>query len=558
MPRLALLMLSAAAVVIVAGCGGGGGGSSPPPTPAALTLTGVAATGSALSGATVDARCRGGSTGSAVAAANGSYRIDLGSGSLPCVLRATSAGGGATVLYSLAHGSGTAHITPASHLIVASLAGTDPALYYASFNDAAADALTTARVQAAHAAVVSVLTQGGVDFSTFGNLLTASLVAASGGNAGNAFDQALDALTARLTARGLTLTNFTDAVVRASSANVTATSNTASLPPQSLLQPASPSCEALRSGPYRLVMPVQDAPVGQYSTEILQIDAVAGTVLNGAGDTGTFTSAGTPCLFTSENGQFAVSSAGVLVLRSEETPDSVRLGLAFPEQLHSLADLAGSYQSIGMERVENADTYQVESLIADVNTAGQMSNLSYCENVDPCITQPGVTLELTAHSGGGFTLANPGDAGDRLFAYRAGNGDLMLVDLAGNGSFGVWTPRRAAGTVSVGVRQLFWGLWTNLSLLSTAAVSTSDFTVTASDATGWTRVAASDGHSETITTNSPRNGWVSRPEGYAPIAGGGTVLVRGFNGLVLRGMGMSALHLPTLGGGAYFFSVTQP
>ena len=30
-----------------------------------------------------------------------------------------------------------------------------------------------------------------------------------------------------------------------------------------------------------------------------------------------------------------------------------------------------------------------------------------------------------------------------MFAYRTGGGDLMLVDLSGNGSFSLWTPQRS-------------------------------------------------------------------------------------------------------------------
>lgn len=550
MSRLASLMLSVAAVATLAACGGGG---SDAPAPAPAALNGVAAVGRALAGATVEARCRGGFTGTATASANGSYSIPFTSGSLPCVLRATS---GATVLHSLARGSNTAHITPVSQLVVAHLAGVSPAGYYGSFNDTVADGLTAARVDAAHASVVNTLRSGGVDFSAFGNLMTATLVAANGANAGNAYDQALDALAQRMTARGLTLAALTDAVLRGSPANTVQTVNTPSLPPQSLLQPAAPSCNALRSGAYRLVIPKQGTIAGQFSTEIIRVDAVAGTILNADGDTGTFAPAAAGnCLFTTANGQFAVSPAGVVVLRSQE--DGVmRLGVAFPEQAHALADLAGSWQSLGVD--EDTNGFSTDSLAANVSAAGGITATSYCADVVTCqvlAAHPPVTFSVNA--AGGFTLTDTTGWTERFFAYRSGNGDLMLVELMHTGGFALWTPQRATGPVALGARLSSWGAWMGPDLQSNTPFSWTDYTTTASDATSWTRVSASDGHSETLTANSPRAGWVTRPETVASLPGGGTVTVRGFNGLVVRGMGLTALSMPTLGGGAFFLSVNQ-
>ncbi|HET7792224.1 MAG TPA: hypothetical protein VFL64_02460 [Rhizobacter sp.] len=557
MSRLASLMLSVASLATLAACGGGGGSDSPPPPAPGVSLSGVAATGAALAGATVEAKCRGGSTGSATAAANGSYSIALSTGSLPCMLRATS---GATVLHSVAQGGGTAHLTPATQLIVASIAGTTPAAYYGAFNDAAADALTPARVQAAHANIVSVLTQGGVNASTVGNLLNGTLVAAVGGTAGNAYDQALDALALRLTARGLSLATLTDQVVRASPANTTQTTNTASLPPQALLQPASATCSALRSGTYRVIVP-QLANAGEYSTGTGTFNATTGVFTDEDGPN-QFTPTGTPCSFTTANGaELVVSQAGVVAIRTMEAGGVRRLGIAFPEQVHAVADLAGAWQSIGFERADNG-TYYADSSSASLSAAGALTNLSYCENITTCQAISGLNINVSVNASGGFNLVNSTENWtDRLFAYRAGNGDLMLVVLAGNGSFSIWTPQRATSPVAVGTRQLSWGLWAGINLQATSAIAVNDYNVTAADATTWTRVAASDGHSETVTANSPRNGWVSRADGTAPTTGGGTVTVRGFNGLVVRGMGMSALSLPTLnngsGSGSYYLSVNQ-
>src|SRR5262245_38926626 len=119
------LLFPAAAFGLIA-CGGGDSESAPPPPPSStLTVTGVAASGGAIAGQLGEAKCSGGN-GSATTAADGSYTITLpaGGGSLPCVLRVTTAGGQA--LHSVASGSGssaTAHLTPVSELAMAYLAG---------------------------------------------------------------------------------------------------------------------------------------------------------------------------------------------------------------------------------------------------------------------------------------------------------------------------------------------------------------------------------------------------------------------------------------------------
>jgi hypothetical protein len=551
MSRLASLMLSLAAAATVAACGGGGSDSpAPAPAPAGWTVSGVVATGDAVAGATVDARCRGGSSGTATSTDTGSYSITLTSGSLPCVLRATS---GATSLYSLAHGSYTAHLTPVSQFIVAHLAGGSLPSYYTGFGNTAADALTGARVQAAHASVADMLRRGGVDFSAFGNLLNAPLVAAHGATPGNAYDQALDALAQRMASRGLTLAALTDAVLRGSPANTVQTVNTPSLPPQALLQPAAPSCPALRSGPYRVVLPKPGA-AGVFSTEVVQLDAAAGTIVDAGGVSTPFTSGGN-CLFNLADGQFAVTPAGVLALRSRE--DGVmRLGVAFPEQTHALADLAGAWQSLGYDA--ETTVFSTDSLSANVSATGSLTVSSYCYDVLTCMAVTSHDpINLSANAAGGFTLADTSGWTERFFAYRSGNGDLMLVELMHTGGFGLWTPQRATGSVALGSRLTTWGAWVGSDLQSNTPFQWTDYTTTASDTAGWTRVSAFDGHSEMLSSNTPRPGWVTRPAATAPLPGGGTVGVQGFNGLVVRGMGLTALSIPTLGGGAYFLSVNQ-
>lgn len=333
-------------------------------------------------------------------------------------------------------------------------------------------------------------------------------------------------------------------------------------PPPAPPPPAvSPTCSALHSGTYRVIVP-QMANAGEYSTGTVSLDALTGAVTDGTPGGGSqLTSTGNCTFTTGSNGEVVVSTAGVLVFRSEEA-GGVRLGFAFPEQTIPLADLAGDWQMLGYERDDTSGLYAAVAGSATLSAGGGFTLTRYCPDVKNCLaTVPTPTINLSSVAGGGFNLVNSTDNWtDRLFAYRAASGDLMLVDLAGNGSFSLWTQQRTNGLPTAGSRSVSWGLWSNPSLVSTNVPSLSDFTNGAGDTvTGsWTRVSNLDGHSETLFANNPHAGMTFRAEGTATTTSGSTVVVREFASLPLRGMGLSALSLPSLAGGAYFVSVTTP
>jgi hypothetical protein len=78
--------ITALAAAVLSACGGGSDTSAVNPVGTTLTITGVAATGPAIAGKTVEAQCSGGS-GSAVSQPDGNYSMPLTSGSLPCLVR---------------------------------------------------------------------------------------------------------------------------------------------------------------------------------------------------------------------------------------------------------------------------------------------------------------------------------------------------------------------------------------------------------------------------------------------------------------------------------------
>lgn len=115
--KLGLIAICAGALTLV-GCGGD---SSTVP----LTLRGVAATGLAIEGGSVDVQCVSG-TGTATTLANGSYSVTIQNGQGPCLITVTKGTGPtAVVLRSISPktttGTAIANVTPLSNAIVTAL-----------------------------------------------------------------------------------------------------------------------------------------------------------------------------------------------------------------------------------------------------------------------------------------------------------------------------------------------------------------------------------------------------------------------------------------------------
>ena len=199
------LTLAAFAAAALAACGSGGDGeiapAATPVTPAAptLTLTGTAATGAAIVGGQVAAKCAAGS-GSATTSATGAYTMAITNGALPCALRVTTSDG--TVLHSVQPGAGATtasfnvNVTPLTEMVLAAATGQSPASFFdamgsttAMSDSAVNDALAT--VKAALSAVADL-------GST--NPLSDELVAATSSSAGNPHDQKIDAVMAAVLA----------------------------------------------------------------------------------------------------------------------------------------------------------------------------------------------------------------------------------------------------------------------------------------------------------------------------------------------------------------------
>lgn len=195
--RLRLCLLASVCAGLSA-CGGDDGPSYPGEPAASLTLSGTAATGSALANAQVAVRCADGSQSSATTRADGGYSSAF-NGKLPCAIEADA--GALGKLHSLAIGSGstaTANITPLTEAVVGKFSA-DTVAWFAGFNAAAGAKLGAADVAAAQAAVKGELVANAVTIpASVSDFLTGALVAAQGSTTpGNEHDQLLDALAAK-------------------------------------------------------------------------------------------------------------------------------------------------------------------------------------------------------------------------------------------------------------------------------------------------------------------------------------------------------------------------
>lgn len=551
----------------LAACGGGSDSADPVavPTPATpLSLTGTAATGAAIAGQLVEAKCNGGN-GNATSLADGSYAITLSAGQLPCVLRVTTADG--TVLHSVATGTGStakANITPVSELVLANLSGGAPAGYFTAFDAAAATALTAAKADDAVTAVVATLQAAGVDLTGTGNVLTATLVAANGSTAGNAFDQALDALKTRLTTNNpgadfkTALATLADAVAKASpAAPATALSNTPSLPADLLLQPAAANCSALRSGKYRLVINRNQPASDGHATKLLTIDAATETITDDEGTPNNLTANGNCRYKTPANGDLVVSQAGIFVAQIDDG-STFHLGMAFPEQAHPVSALAGDWNTVQLDRTEDNGPIVLTNSTATIDTTGKVTGITFCEPGVPCFsgtlaaTAGFPVLNHTVNANGGFTSGQPSNGyTDRVFLYRTGGGELLRISTTDAGGHLSLSTRKATNSLPAEGRVAeYWNITQNNNYTAGSITEGKNTVRTLNAAAGSflrdSQINASTGvtRPETLKINTPRDGYSERVGETVTASDGSASTVGTFIALGLRGTGISAVGIP--------------
>jgi hypothetical protein len=566
--------------ILIAGCGGGGGDDAT--TTSTLTVSGIAATGAALTHVTVTAKCASG-TGSATqssSTADGSYSVTITSGTLPCVLEATGtdSSGNSVTLHSVTTSS-TANITPLTELLVAQLTGTSPSSYMSSLDTSTiTNTVTSTSISNAQSAVLTMLTNAGIDTSAISSIVTGAITAGSG----SGYDGVLDNLATALTAADSSLSTLASTLASTSSGaaatSTTASTDTVSLSADLLLKPHASNCDALRSTSYRAVMSKRH---GSNAVAHLSVDAETLVVTDlGDNETETWTANGA-CRFTSSDGHdIVVSPAGVIVSRAaatgSDTANTYHLLVAVPEQTHTLAEQAGSWNVIGLDTDDSATTW-FAYLGSSTVTASGVGTMDYgCEYASTAATRecgtsttPHITYALDA-DGGFLGTATSGNYVERIFPYRAGNGELFFINAnqstsdvpSGDGSISFGTKQRTLTLPTVGTVHSVWNVSINtVNQLSGSAIESMTHTIQSVDSSAgsFTRLSGATygaTHSETIAINSigsntTLNGFSYRA-GATGIAtsDGGTTTVRESISFKAAGMGLSVNYLPVMNGSA--------
>ncbi len=192
------LTLAASMLTALVGCGGSGGSTTS--TAASITIAGVAATGAAISGGIVEAKCASG-TGTGTTNADGTYSLTVSNGVQPCLLKATDPISKIELHSVVESGATTANITPVTDLVVANTLGEDPARAFSSFNTTAQAKVTAANITAAVTKVQAVTASLGTDADMSGvDFMKGPMVAATANASGDSTDKKIDALMAALAA----------------------------------------------------------------------------------------------------------------------------------------------------------------------------------------------------------------------------------------------------------------------------------------------------------------------------------------------------------------------
>jgi hypothetical protein len=147
------------------------------------------------------------------------------------------------------------------------------------------------------------------------------------------------------------------------------------------------------------------------------------------------------------------AKAGVVALRSYDPgPARYMPAIAFPVQTHTLAELAGSWNTLGLQ-YDGTSAYVGSTASGTFSATGTLGNVSSCGNagdwnVATCSADTTALPTFQVDPAGGFDAFSAGSAvaDSRTFAYRSGSGDLMMVNVDGDGSFEIRTPAQAVDT----------------------------------------------------------------------------------------------------------------
>lgn len=538
-------------MLALAGCGSSGGSSTtatpaPTPTAAPITLTGTAAGGAAIPGATVNAICASG-TGTATTGATGNYSLTL-TGIAPCMLQVTDPNNAANVYYSAAPaGTTAANITPLTTLVVANALGTNPATAYTGFGSSTASNITTGTLSAAVTNVSTALVAVGVTIPAGTNPLTATFTAATEATSGSALDQQIDTLMSSLANANVSLSKLITAVAAPNATASAVTSAVSTLAASSgissstLTSTAAAGSSTTVSCPYATSGNYLIAGVGDTAFQQISFNFSKLTGSNVTKSQSFTITAGVdpnnPCAFSvtagSQTINIRVSQSGVggfstaALPTTSSTPLSTSsMGLALPAPLtpYAVADVKGTWQVATFNQATSASYWGNSFAQLVIDGSGNASHYP-CAGGTTCATTADMTgTVIGPDSTGVFTLTGSDSSVRRFAIYRSVSGDMTAFGVVASsstlkGEFFVASQRISAPivrTVGSSYSLTDWQV-TNSSTAGVGLVQAATpktFTVTAVTSNPYTfsRYLSPDNlNVDTIDVNAPRVGMLTRP-----------------------------------------------
>jgi hypothetical protein len=543
------------AASVMAACGGGNSSDKA----ASLRLSGTAATGAAIAGATVSVKCAAG-TGTAVTRADGGFLVAIADGSLPCVLQVAPAGENAlhSVIDGSGSGSATVNVSPLTELVVAKLAAQLPADLFADFDAAAQASVTASALQSAITAVAAAL-HGAVDLSGI-DPIKDPLVAANGSTAGNGLDQKLDALQAVLAASRTTLAELATAVAASGGSDAAV---------QTILRPSAAGCAGLRSGRYAWL-----SPVGDSTASLVDIDAatLAMSYTTDDGSAGQLTlSDDGGCVYSvADDGQSStkllVSRSGIAVARDTATSgvnsgSSWVSGVLVPVQSIPLTELAGTWNKLEYFRdpMNGQSDFRPFYGSLVLSGSGMFTAGSECDASGACAPAEAVGAVFSVNSSGGFDVGGSSvEPPSRLFALKTADGHLSMFLVYSNGrGIVALTRQESLPLPAVGSVAHIWDFSISSNGFASALVEQTTTVIAVDAAAGTlTRLRAADNRVESYKNDDPQTGMRSRSANSCTINAAPTVCA-GIISLVLPGTGIS-IYVPAAPQNFFGISIAKP
>lgn len=510
------LPILACSTLALAACGGGGGGSgSTSSAPAALTISGTAATGNAIAGKTVQVKCASG-TASATTGTDGSYSLNISGGVLPCVLE-VAVDSSSTLHSAIESGATTltANLTPLTEMLLASATGQNPASLFANFDAATQAKLTQSALTNGASTVTKLLAGAGAPIS--GDPMKTSFKAASGSAAGDSHDNELIALQSALQSAQLSLADVI--------AGLAAGGSTGAL--TSSLKPAASSCKYLHTGDFTTLDPYASGTFGKGHID-------AGTLVATYSDGGSdhyVADTNSPCSFTSQNdgSKLYASRSGILVSIFPDGNGKTGIGIGIPTQDIPLSELQGDWNQFGFSSSNGQPPFSSWSAVFTLNAAGKSTAAMECTGTATCTAAPAILNlpAMTAHPDGGYTLPVNGIT-VRVIPHKTLDGKLHTFTSGTNGeTLSIETKVSPLTLPSVSdAPNSFWRFWLNSSgkIASTTEDTSSIISVNSAAGSYVRALTASPGVLFTQLINNPRSGLRLQPTAATMTNGANTTV----------------------------------